>query len=101
MAGGREGEEGVAEGREGAENGEGDEGFDLGVGGEVREGDWWEEGVRDGGRERAEDGGLCSGGRAVSGDNEGDVEVVVLGEPLGKFYHWDKVSHAGAWHHGH
>lgn len=95
------GEEGVAEGREGAEDGEGDEGFDLGGGWEVGEGDGWEEGVGDAAGEGAEDGGLCLGGRAVGGDDEGDGEVVVEDESFGEFYHWNEVSHTWAWHHCH
>jgi len=87
--GGGERMEGLAEGREGAEDDVGHDGFDLGFRREVGEIDRREEGVGDGGGEGLEDGGLGLGRWAVGGDDEGDGEVMVADDSLGELDHWD------------
>ncbi|KAA8520933.1 hypothetical protein F0562_011606 [Nyssa sinensis] len=40
---------------------------------------------------------VSSGRRAISGNNEGDGEVVVKDESLGELIEWDEVTHPWCW----
>ena len=86
---GGEGVEGLAEGREGEEDGVGDQGFNFGARWKVGEIDRREEGVGNGVREGLEDGLLGFRRWAVSGDDEGDGQVMVAHRSLGELDHWD------------
>ncbi|KAF7826160.1 hypothetical protein G2W53_017324 [Senna tora] len=98
---GGEGAEGVAERGEGMEDGEGDEGFNLGVVREERAGNGWEEGVGDGGRKGAEEGGLALEGGALVGMMRTRERWWWRDESFGEFNHRDEVAHAWGRHDGH
>ncbi|CAL9757170.1 unnamed protein product [Musa acuminata subsp. burmannicoides] len=94
-----QGAEDVADVGNGALHHDAEARLDMGIRGDVVEGEGGKDDVREAGREGVEEGGLGVVGE-VGEDDEGGGEAVAEDKELGELREGDEVAHAGAGHDG-